>query len=62
MNNVQNNKMFAVRKPSHLICVWRATGGVGTPLVCSWVMANAAAIEMTAAEQKSEQAGALLCA
>jgi hypothetical protein len=51
MNKFQNNKILAVRKPGRLVRVWRATGGVGSPLVCIWVITDASAIGLNIEEQ-----------
>lgn len=60
MNKTQNKKIFAARKPSPLVRVWRSTGGAGTPLVCKWVVPDAAAVEMNTCDQKIDQSGGLL--
>jgi len=55
-----NNKILAARRPSPLVCVWRATGEPGMPLVCSWMQAK---LRPDAAESSSDETGGFrLCA
>jgi hypothetical protein len=35
-----NNTIFAARKASPLVRLWRSTSEPGTPLVCNWVRAE----------------------
>jgi hypothetical protein len=56
MNKIQNNKIFAARRPCRLVRIWRANGGDGA-LVCHWVIAEAATLGMNMDEQKRDRTG-----
>ena len=62
MNKGQNNKTLAVYRTSPLTRVWRTADVPGTPLVCHWVIpdAAAAAVGIKTGEQKSNNSGGLL--
>jgi hypothetical protein len=60
MNKNENNRISPARKPSPLVRIWRSTGGAGTPLVCKWVVPDAAAAKMNTCDQKIVQSGGLL--
>jgi hypothetical protein len=59
MNNIQNNKILAVRRPSPLVCVWRSTGDPGMPLVGIWVQADTAKLRPSPADPSSDEIGGL---
>jgi hypothetical protein len=63
MNNIQNYKILAVRRPSSLVRVWRSTGDPRMPLVRIWVQADTAKLRSSPADPSSEERGGLrLCA
>jgi len=55
-----NNTIFAARKPSPLVRMWRSSGEPGSPLVCIWVMAEAG--KQLSDSVTDETGGLLLCA
>ena len=63
MNNIQNDKILAVRRPSPLVRVWRSTGDPGMPLVGIWVQADTAKLRSSPSDpSRDEMGGLLLCA
>ena len=55
-----NNTIFAARKPSPLVRMWRSTGEPGTPLVSNWVQVEAG--QLRSDSVTDEIGGLLLCA
>ena len=58
-----NNKIFAARRTSPLVRIWRSTGDHSMPLVCMWVQAGTAKLRPNPADSSSDETGGLrLCA
>jgi hypothetical protein len=63
MNKKQDAMSFAVRLPARLVCVWLPTVGVGTPLACRWIPADAfISSSEPALFPEGEMGGLRLCA
>ena len=58
-----NNRIFAARRPSPLVRVWRSTGDPGMPLEGIWVQAETTKLRPSPADPSSgEIEGLCLCA
>src|ERR1700722_8942977 len=57
MNNIQNNKILAVRRPSPLVRVWHSIGDPGMPLVGIWVQADTAKLGSSPADPSRDEMG-----
>ena len=56
-----NNIILAARKPSPLVRIWRSSGTPGTPLICSWVQAEAEKVHLSLLKSPSGRGGPFLC-
>ena len=52
-----SNTIFAARKPSPLVRVWRSTGVPGTPLVCRWMQDEPAKFNCSVSDSPLDETG-----